>query len=264
MLKLGGNDIMDKVLKVAKLNLKDMIKRVSIFYCIFISYLMLIMRLVDKDTVPLYGMDIFAFIFMIFCGLYTFNKKFKIAQGNNVSRKSFVKGIVISIIPVAAFMSVFEVLINRGMNAFIKSPTTYDNMFGNFRSLRGLGNYSEWIQDNGFITIINTILLLFMMYCIGYLAAFVLNMIYCRFNEGMRLVIIVIPVIFLKVLDIFGVEQLVFVLYDINEYAKDIFNLNSKSILPVLLCYGALFLILYVVAHIVIRKATVQGAKSRE
>lgn len=261
MLKLRGNDIMDKSLKIAKLNLKDMIKRVSIFYCIFISYLMIIMRVADKDTPPLYGLDIFAFIFMIFCGLYTFNKKFKIAQGNNVSRKSFVRGIVISIIPVATFMAVFEVLINRGLNAFIKSPTTYDNMFGNFRNLRELGNYDAWVQDNSFIVIINTILLLFMMYCIGYLAAFVLNMIYYRFNEGMRLVIIAIPAIFFKLLDIFDVKPLVFELYDINEYAKEIFNLGEKNILPVLLSYGALFLVLYGAAHIIIRKATVQKVK---
>ena len=249
---------MDKSLKIAKLNIKDMTKRIFIFYCIFISYLMLITRATDKDTAPLYGMDVFAFVFMIFCGIYTFKKKFYIAQSNNVSRKTFIKGIIISIFPLAGFMAIFEVLINRGLNAFIKAPTTYDNFFGNFRNLRDLGTSAVWIQDNSFITIVNTILLLFAMYCVAYIIGLVANMIYYRCNEIVGLAIIAMPAIFFKILKWMDVKPFVFRLYDINEYMKGIFNLSSNNIIPVIVIYMLIFVALYGMANLLARRVVIK------
>ena len=40
MQKLRGNDVMDKVLKVAKLNIKDMIRRMIMFYLVISVVLM--------------------------------------------------------------------------------------------------------------------------------------------------------------------------------------------------------------------------------
>lgn len=185
---------MNKSLKITKMNIIDILKATSIFYCILLITLVGLFAIgaISNGNSSVSGLEFASMIFIFVCGLNSFKENFYFAQSNNVSRKSFISGIIVSAFPVAIFMSIIDLIINRVMNLFIVSPTIYDMGYTAFINFDSVAINNEWIQINDFITIINTILLSFVLYCFAYILGIVINMIYFRCNAIMKIAVSVI------------------------------------------------------------------------
>lgn len=188
MQKLRGNDVMDKVLKVAKLNIKDMIRRMIMFYLVISVVLMFFANIGQYGDIFLPAvMDIMTFMFLIECASNTFKKKFYFTQSNNISRNTFVKGIVVSIVPISIIMAVVDFAINRAVNVFIKAPTVYDMIFTSGRNLSSVQERLNWIQDGSLGAIVGSILFSFALYCLAYAIGLIPGVISCRCSEKAQL-----------------------------------------------------------------------------
>lgn len=203
---------MNKSLKIAKLNTTDMIKPIIIFYCIVITALLLSIILVNSNiNIMATGLESATVIFLFVCGLNSFKENFYFSQGNNVSRKSFIIGVIGSIFPIAIFMAIIDIIINRVANIFTKMPTIYDMLYGNYESINILKSITTWTQNNSLIAIINSILFCFILYCLVYVLGLAISMLYFRCNTVMKILVSVIGVMLLNLLsfvidtEIFGV-----------------------------------------------------------
>lgn len=179
---------MDKSLRVAKFNIIDMRKRIIWFYLVISVVLMFFTNIGQYGDILLPAvMDIMTFMFLIECASNTFKKKFYFAQSNNISRNTFVKGIVVSIVPISIIMAVVDFAINRAVNVFIKAPTVYDMIFTSGRNLSSVQERLNWIQDGSLGAIVGSILFSFALYCLAYAIGLIPGVISCRCSEKAQL-----------------------------------------------------------------------------
>ena len=121
-----------KSLKVARMNIEGVMKSAIIYYGAFIFILMVLISLyIFGGRVTMSGIEVSTVIFLFVCGLNSFKSNFYFAKSNGISRKTFIKGLLISSIPIALVMSIIDIIINRINNIFIKNPTLYDVSYGN-------------------------------------------------------------------------------------------------------------------------------------
>ncbi|SCJ10674.1 Uncharacterised protein [uncultured Clostridium sp.] len=237
---------MNKSLKIAKMNTNDMIKPIIIFYCIILASLLLSVVLV-KSNIHLMtkGLELATAIFLFVCGLNSFKENFYLAQGNNISRKSFIKGLVISIFPISIVMAIIDIIINRVANIFTQMPTIYDMTFGNYTGISILTNSTTWVQDNSILVIFNSLLFCFLLYCVVYVLGLAISMLYFRCNTIMKILVSVIGVMLLNLFSF---------LFDnpIFEVTSGIFYVGLISIIGV-------FIILVGIIVLLVKNAEVRG-----
>ena len=220
-----------KSLKVAKINLNDMIKPSLIFYCILIASLILSTVLTNSNIhIMTKGLEIATVIFLFVCGLNSFKENFYFAQSNNISRKSFISGVIASIFPIAIVMAVIDVVINRVANIFTKMPSVYDMLYGNYVGINVLKTSTNWTQENSIIVIINSILVCFLLYCLAYVLGIVISMIYYRCNTIMKILVSVIGVVLLNLLS-FVFDKPIFEVASVNIYLGSLSNIFVLIIL---------------------------------
>lgn len=175
---------MDKSLRVAKLSIIDMRKRIILYYIITSIVLMFFVNIGRFGNILLpVIMDVLTFVFLFSCSSNNFKKKFNFAQSNNISRNTFVKGTVISIVPIAGIMAVMDFAVNRAVNVYIKSPTFYDLLFTGFKDLSNLQERLNWIQDGSLGAILGSILFSFMIYCLAYAMGLIPGVFSCRSSD---------------------------------------------------------------------------------
>lgn len=192
---------MNKSLKIAKINTNDMIKPIIIFYCIVVASLILNLALVNSNIhLMTKGLELATAIFLFVCGLNSFKENFYFAQGNNISRKSFVKGVIGSIFSIAIVMSIIDIVINRVVNIFTEMPTIYDMICGSYASIDLLNNSTAWVQDNSILVIFNSVLICFLLYCLAYVLGLAISMLYFRCNTIMKILVSVIGIMILNLL----------------------------------------------------------------
>ena len=110
-----------KSLKVARMNIEGVMKSAIIYYGAFIFILMVLISLyIFGGRVTMSGIEVSTVIFLFVCGLNSFKSNFYFAKGNGISRKIFIKGLLISSIPIALVMSIIDIIINRINNIFIR------------------------------------------------------------------------------------------------------------------------------------------------
>ncbi|MEE0931913.1 MAG: hypothetical protein U0L64_02585, partial [Clostridium sp.] len=114
-----------KSLKIAKMNIEGIVKASIIYYCIFVCVIIGLIA-VSGGRSSMSGVEFSTVIFLFVCGLNSFKSNFYFAKSNGISRKTFIKGLLISSIPISLVMSIIDVIINRISNIFIKNPTLYD------------------------------------------------------------------------------------------------------------------------------------------
>lgn len=245
----------EKVLKIAKINIKEMIKPVVLFYLIIFLWLMISWRaMVYADRIPFKGMEIFTIAFLIIFEIMGFKRSFNFAQVNNISRKSYIKGIIISGVALSLILSIIDFTINRSINIFCKLPSFYDIEYGNFRGIDQLLSSSRnWVQDTSLVVMTNTIFLLFLTYCIAYGIGIIIALLRYRFNELGKVGALAIIIIESKLLRTGQPRDL---FYGANEYFKRLLNLGENNIILIFIIYGVIFLIIYMIANLLIRKAT--------
>ena len=99
-----------KSLKIAKMNIEGIVKASIIYYCIFVCVIIGLIA-VSGGRSSMSGVEFSTVIFIFVCGLNSFKSNFYFAKSNGISRKTFIKGLLISIIPIALFQEIFMLII---------------------------------------------------------------------------------------------------------------------------------------------------------
>lgn len=245
-----------KSLKISKINFEGVRKSAIIYYFIFICVVIGLIA-VSKGTIIMSGIEISTIIFLFVCGLNSFKSNFYFAKSNGISRKTFIKGLLISSIPITLIMSIIDIIINRIINIFIKSPTLYDMSYGSLLGDVGIVYGSDWIQINTFSNIFNNILFQFSFCLLAYVAGIVINMIYYRSNKYVKVLVSVAPVmlmIFNTTLTIRNPRLAM----KLNEFIDYIFGFEPLNVFACITTFLVITVILSGIAFLLIRKAVIK------
>lgn len=248
-----------KSLKIAKMNIEGIMKSAIIYYSIFIA--IVIVLCVGNYTGGLNstmsGVEFATIIFLFVCGLNSFKANFYFAKSNGISRKTFIKGLLISSVPLALVMSIIDVIINRINNIFIKNPTFYDMSYGNLvAGMNGVWN-GTWIQSNSFSTVFNTILFQFSFCLLAYVVGIVINMIYYRSNSYVKVIVSVIPIAFIIFSSNFTIRNPSLTM-KINSFLDYIFGFDPVNVFACILTFLVGCVVLSGIAFLLIRKAVIK------
>ena len=254
--------MVNKSFKIAKMNINDMVKPIIIFYLIIIAVVTFttiqnITNFNDNFHIVNSGLELATVIFLFVCGLNSFKENFYFAKSNNISRKSFIIGVIESIFPIAVVMAVIDVMINRITNIFVQMPTIYDILYTSTGADR-VGIYNEWIQGNSFLTIINTFLLLLALYCFAYVLGVVINMIYFRCNTIMKVVVSIIPIALLNIAGVIELNNRYF-FPSVYEGIRKVFGIATNNVYLAFLSLILIVMVLTGISFLLIKKAEVKG-----
>lgn len=248
-----------KSLRIAKMNIQSVMKSAMVYYLIFIAIVMALCigNYVGGLKSTMSGIEFATVIFLFVCGLNSFKSNFYFAKSNGISRRTFIKGLLISSIPLALIMSIIDIIINRANNIFIRNPTLYDMAYGNL--VDGMNNVFNgmWVQSNSFTTILNTILFQFSFYLVAYIVGIVINMIYYRSNKYVKVIVSVIPVGFIIFSGNFSIRNPGLTM-KINKFLDYIFGFNPVNVFACILTFLILVVVLSGIALLLIRKAVIK------
>lgn len=247
-----------KSLKVARMNIEGVMKSAIIYYGAFIFILMVLISLyIFGGRVTMSGIEVSTVIFLFVCGLNSFKSNFYFAKSNGISRKTFIKGLLISSIPIALVMSIIDIIINRINNIFINNPTFYDMAYGNLVGIIGDIYNGAWTQSNSLSTIFNTILFQFSFCLLAYVVGIVINMIYYRSNKYVKVLVSVIPVAFIMFSGNFSIRNSGLTIR-VKEFFDYIFGFNPVNVFACVTTFLVLTVVLWAIAFLLIRKAVIK------
>ncbi|MBV1759023.1 MAG: hypothetical protein KMY55_14435 [Dethiosulfatibacter sp.] len=190
-----------KFLKISKFYFFESLFAIKIYYAIFISVLALLAfsRISSGGNMSSSGLEFATVIFMFVVGLDSFKSDFYFSQSVSVSRKTFLKGLMLGILRISMLMSVIDVILNRIYNLFVPSPTMFDMLYTAYRDT-GIMNYRTlefiWKQSNEIYILLSTFVWQFALYTFVCLAGLLITLIYYRSNKWMRVVVSISPVFF--------------------------------------------------------------------
>lgn len=245
-----------KSLKIAKMNAEGIMKAAIIYYFIFICVIIGLIAVSDGRS-TLSGIEVSTVIFIFVCGLNSFKSNFYFAKSNGVSRKTFIKGLLISSVPIALVMSIIDIIINRINNIFIKNPTFYDMAYGNSVGYISKIYDGSWVQSNSPNTIFNTILFQFSLCLLAYVIGIVINMIYYRANKYVKVLVSAIPVALIILKGNLSMRNPSLTLR-INEFTNYIFGFNPSNVFACITTFLVFTVVLSAIAFLLIRKATIK------
>jgi len=241
------------------MNIKGMIKPTMIFYGIIITIIMVtvVANKMSLGTVSMSGIEASTVIFLFVCGLNSFKTNFYFAKSNNISRKTFIKGILISTLPIAFVTSILDIIVNRITNIFISNPTFYDMSYGEFYNAGGWSSGNTWIQSNSLGTIFNTILFQFTLCLVAYLIGLVINMIYYRCNKMMKTVVSVAPIAVIIIINTLAYNFPEIVI-NISRFINFIFGLDPINVYAAITTFIVISIALALASFMLIRKAVIK------
>ncbi|CAM2079462.1 MAG: ABC-2 family transporter protein [uncultured Clostridium sp.] len=245
-----------KSLKIAKMNAEGIMKAAIIYYFIFICVIIGLIAVSDGRS-TLSGIEVSTVIFIFVCGLNSFKSNFYFAKSNGISRKTFIKGLLISSVPIALVMSIIDIIINRINNIFIKNPTFYDMAYGNSVGYISKIYDGSWVQSNSLNTIFNTILFQFSLCLLAYVIGIVINMIYYRANKYVKVLVSAIPVALIILKGNLSMRNPSLTLR-INEFTDYIFGFNPSNVFACITTFLVFTVVLSAIAFLLIRKATIK------
>lgn len=245
-----------KSLKIAKMNIEGIMKATIIYYFIFVCVIIALIA-ISSGIITISGVEISTAIFLFVCGLNSFKSNFHFAKSNGISRKTFIKGLLISSVPIALVMSIIDIIINRINNIFIKNPTLYDISYGELVGHIGSVYEDNWIQSNSLVTIFNTILFQFSLCLLAYVIGIVINMIYYRANKYVKVLLSAIPVAFIILKGNLSMRNPSLTLR-INEFTNYIFGFNPSNVFACITTFLVFTVVLSGIAFLLIRKATIK------
>ncbi|NLK73189.1 MAG: hypothetical protein GX285_09250 [Clostridiales bacterium] len=182
-----------KTIQIVKYQIQQAKIALMIYYAIiFVIAIMLVSTmsragLKASENVYLGGLDFASMIFILVLGLTSFKESYYFMQANNITRKGFYKGHLLSIFSIAAFMSFLDIIINLILNTFSEYNTVFSQIY--------LRNNSMTVST-AFMNFIWSFSLLTLIAMIGYFIAIV----YYRSNTVMKIVVSVAPFVLINVL----------------------------------------------------------------
>lgn len=245
-----------KSLKVAKMNIEGVMKSSIIYYCIFVCVIIFLISISTEGT-TMSGLEISTVIFLFVCGLNSFKSNFYFSKSNGISRKTFIKGILISSIPIALVMSIMDIIINRISSIFIKNATFYDMTYWSYLGNAGAIYENNWSQSNSISTIFNTILFQFSFCLLAYVAGVVINMIYYRSNKYIKILVSVTPVIIIIFNTTLPIRNPRLAM-KLNEFLDYIFGFDPVNVFACVTTFLVFTVVLSGIAFLLIRKAVIK------
>lgn len=248
-----------KSLKIAKMNIEGIMKSAIIYYSIFICICLFLSIINYSNGIQstMSGVEFATVIFLFVCGLNSFKSNFYFAKSNGISRGTFIKGLLISSLPIALLMSIIDIIINRLNNIVINNPTLYDMAYGNLVGKMNSVYERTWVQSNIFTTILNTILFQFSLCLVAYIVGIVINMIYYRSNSYVKVIVSVIPIAFI----IFSSNLYIInatLMMRINEFFDYIFGFDPVNVFACIITFLLFSIVLCGIAFLLIRKAVIK------
>lgn len=194
-----------KALKIAKFQWFDTLTALGVYYAVFLLAMIILtsVSLNSNVSFTLSGVEISSIIFVFIVGLNSFKDSFKFSQANNISRKTFFKGVVIGMIPITICMSIIDLIINRIYNISVQCPTIFDMIYGSFGDTavqNAGGKAAAWVQANDIPTLLGTMIWQFALYSSFYLLGVLISLIYYRSNKLLKTLVSVTPVILIMLL----------------------------------------------------------------
>jgi len=240
--------------KLAKYNIKSILKGIIIYYALFICVITGI-ELIGGFSIEngsSSGLEFSSAIFLFVLGLNSFRETFYFTQANNIPRMDYFKATAISIFPIALAMSIFDVIINRVHNLISVSPTMYDMAYYNSFSFKG-----PWTQSNSIQTLFGTITFLFALYIVAFGIGLLITMIYYKCNKIMKIIVSLSPV---AVSAIYG--QMVYYNHDFGQgvaiFIDNILGISTKNSYMAVITFICLFIILMMFVYLLVRKAVIK------
>ncbi len=168
---------MNTSLKVAKYQLMDFKKSVLVYYSVVIALLLVIpfmLNQINGTTINFNGGGGSA-IMVFVIGLNSFKSSFKFMQANNISRKKFFMGNIISLVTLCGIMASIDYLLGTVLN----SLTPYESIF-----------HQIYLQNRFLDKLLWSFTILTLFAVIGW----TINMFYYRSNKYMKIMISIAPV----------------------------------------------------------------------
>lgn len=250
-----------KIKSVFKFSVANMVKSIGAFYGIFISVCVLLIFLANSSggTVSSSGVELSSAIFIFIAGLNSFKENFYFMKSNNVSRRDFLYGTILSMIPIAFGMSFIDVIINRVQNIFISSPTNYDMIYGNMRTLGIMTEVNKgiWVQNNSVETLLNTFLFQGVVYAFAFALGFVITILYYKSNKLTKVIISVAPVALIVLLNLI-IDIYPGILSGGIKFIHFIFGWNTLNPYAAILTFIISFISLSLIARLLTRKVVLK------
>lgn len=240
---------------VAKMNIKGIFKASIIYYAIVLLLLTTIIIFENNTTSSgsLSGVEFQTVIFLFVCGLNSFKSNFYFAKSNNISRKTFVKGVLISIVPIALIMSIIDIIIYSVSKIFIDNVTFYEMSFKRVYLMYA----DSSIKSNAFMDIIDLLVFQFTLFIVAYILGFVIRMIYYRSNKIMKVVVSILPIVLFRAYYnvMTSVGEIAIIL---TKFLDFIFGFNPANAYGPMITFSVVALILALVSFVLINKAAIK------
>ncbi len=183
-----------KILKIAKYQISETKKALMSYYLIIIVIAFIMSTFMirighGKENVSIGGLDFASVIFIFVVGITGFSDSFKFMQVNNITRKHFFQGFVISIFPITAFMAALDILINRLTNLFSVNNSLFTQIYLRQDSIARANP-----------NIINNFIWSFTVLSFFAILGYFISLVYYRSNMITKIAVSVSPLIILSVL----------------------------------------------------------------
>lgn len=241
---------------IIKYNISSLKNSIAIYYTIFITVCLASVFLSRNANISSSGIEISSGIFLFVAGLNLFKENFYFMKSNNVSRKDFLYGTALSMIPVVLFMSFIDIIINRIYNIFMKCPTIYDMGYANIGSGEW-HNTINWVQSNSIGTLFNSFTLQVSLSLAAISLGFLITIIYYKCNKFMKVVVSIIPIALSILISMIGTAYPNFI-NNINKFIATIFGVNNRNVYVATLTLIVSFIIFIAISRLLTRKAIIK------
>ncbi|MGG7214280.1 hypothetical protein ACQPUY_11765 [Clostridium nigeriense] len=247
-----------KLKSIIKYNLNSLKASIAIYYSIFITVCvaLLVLSSSSNGSASSSGLEISSAIFIFVAGLNLFKENFYFMKSNNVSRKDFLYGTAASMIPVALFMSIIDIIINRIYNIFMRNPTIYDMVYANIGSGEWYSSIN-WVQNNSIGTLFNSFMFQASVCLFAISLGFLITIIYYKCNSFMKVVVSISPVVVSILTNIIGTIY-PNLMININKFINSIFGFNTQNVYSAILTFVILFVIFIGISRLLTRKAIIK------
>ena len=245
-----------KLKSIIKYNLSSLKNSIIIYYAIFITICVALILLSRTGNVSSSGTEISSAIFIFVAGLNLFKENFYFMKSNNVSRRDFIYGTALSMIPVVVVMSIIDIIINRIYNIFIKCPTIYDMTYTSLGSGQWYSS-TNWIQSNSIGNILNSIIFQASLCLAAISLGFLITIIYYKCNSFMKVVVSVVPIAFFMLVGIISTSY-PNIIENINKFIQTIFGLNTRNSYAAVLTFIVSYIIFIGISRFLTRKAIIK------
>lgn len=241
---------------IIKYNISSLKNSIAIYYTIFITVCLASVFPSRNGNISSSGIEISSGIFLFVAGLNLFKENFYFMKSNNVSRKDFLYGTAVSMIPVVLLMSIIDIIINRIYNIFMKCPTIYDMGYANIGSGEW-HNTINWVQSNSIGTLFNSFIFQASLSLAAISLGFLINIIYYKCNKFMKVVVSIIPVGLSILISMIGTAY-PNIINNINKFIATIFGINNRNVYVAALTLIVSFIIFIAISRLLTRKAIIK------